>query len=227
MPHKIQKIILKNLLLEKELRFSALNSENISSDQFTFHIKQLVSGGVVLKGDDGLYRLTQGGKEYANRFDIDSKEVKLERQAKVCILVIAKDEQGRYMVQQRLKEPYYGYHGFITGKIKWGETIQQVAERELKEEANLAGKLIFKGIEHKMDYTPEGDLLEDKYFHIVLATDLIGELQENFNAGKNFFLSKKEILTLPDLFGDVSNLIKAVEQDSIVFFEGKYEIKRY
>jgi len=227
MPHKIQRIILKNLLLNKELRFSELNSESVSSDHFSFHIKQLVSGGTILKGDDGLYRLTQDGKEYANRFDVDGGEVKLERQAKLGILVIGCCN-GRYLVQQRLKEPYYGYHGFITGKIKWGEKIYEAATRELKEEAGLtAATLILKGIEHKMDYTPEGALLEDKYFYIVKATNLSGELQETFNAGKNFWQTTEEIKALPDLFGDMLKLLDAVDQDGLIFFQTDDTIEKY
>ena len=226
MPHKIQRIILKNLLLNKELRFSELNSESISNDHFTFHIKQLVSNGIVLKGDDGLYRLTSDGKEYANRFDVDGGEVKLERQAKLGILVVA-CENGKYLVQQRLKEPYYGYHGFVTGKIKWGEAVYEAASRELKEEAGLQGDFALKGIEHKMDYTSEGKLLEDKYFYIVKAFNLSGSLQESFESGKNFWAPMDEIMTLPDLFGDVPKIIKAEKQDKLVFFEDKYTIERY
>lgn len=226
MPHKIQKIILKNLLLNQELRFSELNSESISSDHFSFHVKQLVTSGVVLKGEDGLYRLTSDGKEYANRFDIDGKEIKLEKQAKLGILVVA-CENGKYLIQQRLKQPYYGYHGFVTGKIKWGEAVYEAATRELKEEAGLHGEFVFKGIEHKRDYTPEGKLLEDKYFYIVKATSLSGNLQEKFDSGRNFWASNEEIMVLADLFGDVPKIIKAVEQDSLVFFEDKYTIKRY
>jgi 8-oxo-dGTP pyrophosphatase MutT (NUDIX family) len=41
------------------------------------------------------------------------------------------------LVQKRLKEPYFGYKGFISGKIRYGEKIFETAKRELKEEAGL------------------------------------------------------------------------------------------
>lgn len=225
--HKIQKTILKNLLINKELRFSDLNTEGISSDHFTFHVKRLVKEGIVVKGEDGLYRLTSNGKEYANRFDIDEKEILLQKQAKVGILVVGRDKD-RFLIQQRLKEPFYGYYGFITGKIKWGESIYEAAKRELEEEAGLStGKFVLKGIEHKIDYSKEGELLEDKFFYIVEAINMSGQLIEEFDCGKNQWLNKKQISELPDLFGDVPNIIKAVEGDRLVFFEDKYYVDRY
>ena len=104
MPHTIQKSILKNLLLKKELRFSDLNSDKISTDQFTFHVKRLRQREIIKKDPDGLYRLTMKGKEYANRFDVDGQKVMLERQAKLGILIVCKNKEGKYLIQKRLKE---------------------------------------------------------------------------------------------------------------------------
>lgn len=222
--HNIQKNILKNLLINKNLRFSELNSENTPSDHFTFHVKRLVEQGIISKGEKGIYCLTSYGKEYAGRFDIDSREVIFQKQAKLSILVVPRDNEKRFLVQQRLKEPYYGHYGFVSGKIKWGEPIYEAAARELEEEAGLrAGSLILQGIEHKIDYSKEdGRLLEDKFFYIVEAVNTAGQLKTEFDCGKNQWLNKEQILKLPNLFADVPKIIKAVEQDKLVFFEDRY-----
>lgn len=226
--HKIQKSILKNLLINKDLRFSDLNSGNVSSDHFTFHVKRLMAQGIVNKGEDGFYCLTSQGKEYANRFDIDRGEVVLQKQAKLGILVVCRDKDSKFLIQQRLKEPYYGYYGFVTGKIRWGEAIYEAAARELEEETGLqAGNLLLKGIEHKIDYSQEGELLEDKFFYIVEAVNLSGQLMEAFDCGKNQWLDKEQIIQLPDLFPDVPKIIRAVEGDKLVFLEDKYYVARY
>lgn len=227
--HQIQKNILKNLLINKRLRFSGLNSEGISNDHFTFHVKRLVEEGIIQKEEDGFYSLTLQGKEYANRFDIDSKQIMMQKQAKVAILVVARNDEGKFLIQQRLKEPYYGYHGFVSGKIKWGESILEAAARELEEEAGLATKkMLLKGIEHKIDYSQQGrDLLEDKFFYIVRATETKGQLKEVFDCGKNQWLTKEETALLPNLFPDVPKIIKAVEASELVFFEDKYYVNEY
>ena len=226
--HKIQKNILKNLLINKKLPFSKLNSDRIPSDQFSFHLRRLIKENIIEKGPDGLYRLTIKGKEYANTFDIDSEKIIREKQAKIGVLVVVRNKEKKILIQQRLKEPYYGYYGFVTGKVKWGETIYEAATRESREETGLEAKnLILKGIEHKIDYSLKKELLEDKFFYIIEASNLRGRLIESFNCGANHWLEKKEINKLPKLFGDVSKIIKAVNQNNLVFFEDKYYVKEY
>ena len=109
--HPIQGTILKALVLQPGMTFSEMNTEGVSSDQFTFHVKQLMKTGLVIKQDDGSYDLTTVGKEAANRLDIDSgAEVQVERQAKIGVLVVPvreKDGKTEYLVQKRLKQPFY------------------------------------------------------------------------------------------------------------------------
>ena len=108
--HGIQADILKRLLLTETARFSGLKPQTVSSDLFTFHLKQLIEGKVIEKMENGSYRLTPQGKDYANRFDTDSGPVKTEKQAKLTVLVIASRKKGKvreYAMQQRLKHPFF------------------------------------------------------------------------------------------------------------------------
>jgi len=228
--HQMQNNILKELLFKKTARFSELNTSKVSNDHFTFHLKRLIKEGLVRKNQDGSYVLTIPGKEYANRLDTDAKEVEIEKQAKIGVLVVGIDGFGnkkKYLVQQRLKHPYHGFYGFISGKIKWGEGVYEAGLRELGEEAGLKAKLNLAGIEHKIDYSEKGKLLEDKFFYIVKATSLTGQLLESFEGGRNTWLTQKEIKNLPDLFGDVLKIIKVVDKGKFTFFEDKYNVKRY
>jgi 8-oxo-dGTP pyrophosphatase MutT (NUDIX family) len=228
--HPIQINILKTLLYQPEVKFSDLNPEKVSSDHFSFHIKKVLESGLVEKTNEGLYRLTAKGKEFANRFDTDSAKVVLERQAKLGVLVICVKEEGRerkYLVQQRLKQPYYGFHGFMTGKVKWGETVDETAARELEEETGLQGSLLLLGVKHKMDYSQTGDLLEDKFFFIYRVTNTTGTLVESFPGGKNMWLVKEEIKKLPDLYDGVDESIEVVDKGVLVFIEKKYIVSKY
>lgn len=228
--HKIQNNILWTLLFKEKLRFSGLNKDNISNDHFTFHLKKLIEKGLIEKNKEGFYNLTISGKEYANRLKVDMEKVEIEKQAKIGALVVCVEgfsKNRKYLVQQRLKHPCYGFYGFVSGKIKWGETVYEAALRELKEETGLKAKLNLAGIEHKIDYSENGELLEDKYFYIFKATNLSGKLAESFEGGKNIWLTKEEIKKLPDLFGDVLKIIDIIGQDKFVFFEKKYTVERY
>ena len=228
--HPAQVEILKVLLFRPEARFAELNTLGLATDHLTFHIKSLVKAGLVVKKENGVYVLTADGKEFANRFDMDSEKSELERQAKIGVLVCAvREENGekQFLAQQRLKQPYFGFYGFITGKVKWGEVVSETAARELKEESGLSGNLTLRGIKHKMDYSEKGRLLEDKYFFVFKAERLKGKLIENFEGGKNIWLSRAEILNLPNLFDGVDESIEMVLSTKLIFSETKYKVKGY
>ena len=228
--HPIQGEILKSLLFVPEARFSELNIQNIGTDHFTFHIKRLIDLGLIEKNEEGLYRLTITGKEFANRFDVDGRDVAIEKQAKISVLiacVTGKGENAKYLVYQRLKQPYYGMHGFMTGKIKWGETIFEAACRELNEETNLEADLSLAAVKHKMEYAEDGKLLEDKYFYLIRGENPRGELLTDFKGGKNMWLTEKGILELPDLFDDVRETLNILKQGKFIFSERKWIVSKY
>jgi ADP-ribose pyrophosphatase YjhB (NUDIX family) len=186
--HEAQTSILRELLFLPEAGFAELQKPTgLASDHFMFHVNRLLEVGLVERHDRGKYRLTIAGKEYANRLDTDERTI--ERQAKITVLVVASrqrpDGSTEYMVQQRLKQPFYGRHGFMSGKIRWGETVVQAAERELLEETGLQADITVKCLYHKIDYTTEGRLLEDKHFYIVQASNPRGEMIERFDSGAN------------------------------------------
>jgi ADP-ribose pyrophosphatase YjhB (NUDIX family) len=225
--HPAQAEILKTLLFNKSARFTELNTTKIGSDHFTFHLKRLLELGLLEKMADDRYELTNTGKEFANRLDTDVNQI--ERQAKVAVRMIGVrflEDKKEYLIQQRLKQPFFGFYGTIGGKVKWGETLFEAGERELLEETGLTGKLTFIGIQHKLDYS-KGDLLEDKFFFLLRCEDLKGELLENFEGGKNLWITKEEIFKLPDVFPNMPEVIKMIDADEISFFEKRYEVEKY
>jgi ADP-ribose pyrophosphatase YjhB (NUDIX family) len=226
--HPAQVKILKSLLFKPRARFSELNKAKLTNDHFSFHINSLLEAKLIVKISSGKYRLTTKGKEFANRFDTIKEEI--EKQAKIGALVVCIKRSGgktKYLISQRLKQPYYGCYGFITGKVHWGETVLDSAERELKEETNLKANLKLVAIEHKMDYSQKGKLLEDKFFFVFKATKTKGKLKVNFEGGKNIWLTKKEILKLPSLFEGVIRRFELVKLKHLSFLETKYKVKKY
>jgi ADP-ribose pyrophosphatase YjhB (NUDIX family) len=220
--HPAQAEILNTLLFHPVAKFSQLNKTGLSTDHFNFHVKRLQDIGLVEKVSAG-YRLTIIGKEFANRLDTDEK--KIERQAKLGALLVPVDTstpQPKYLVQERLKQPFYGFYGFATGKIRWGETILETAARELNEETGLNGDLKLVGIHHKLDYKTTGELLEDKYFYVVRATSLKGKLTEQFEGGRNYWLTADEISALTKVFEGMDEMVSMANSDDFGFYEQKY-----
>ncbi len=226
--HKIQSNILVALLLSPSARFSQLNKLNVPTDQFNFHIKSLVTAGLIIKDKEGLYNLTDKGKEFANRFDTDQKAI--EKQAKIAVLICClrtKNGEKEYLLQQRLKQPYYGYWGFISGKVRWGESIYETAKREFKEETGLEADFKLVGVKHKSDYDKVDKLLEDKFFFVMRGENARGTLKSKFEAGKNKWITKDKIFKLKELFDDVDRTLTMASGNELIFAELKFNVNKY
>jgi ADP-ribose pyrophosphatase YjhB (NUDIX family)/predicted transcriptional regulator len=225
--HIAQTAILRELLFHPAAGFSELREPTgLSSDHFSFHINRLVELGLVEKtGQRGRYRLTTKGKEYANRLDTDNNTV--ERQPKVAVLLaIERFHEGerQLLFQQRLKQPYFGYWGLPSGKLRWGETIVDGAARELLEETGLIAKLEIKGVYHEHATNAEsGELLEDKVFFVIRCTEPIGTLTTEFEGGANSWMSVEEARGQAKVFGSFDTEIDIADGKG-VFVEDSYAI---
>ncbi|MBP9759546.1 NUDIX hydrolase, partial [Candidatus Dojkabacteria bacterium] len=164
--HDFQLSILRELLFKPMARFRDLKKFDVTNDHFTFHVNHLLKEGLITKVD-GKYSLSDTGKEFANRIDTDS--LKLERQAKLAVALHAvrtRNGKREILIHQRLKEPFYGWYGSHSGKIRWGENPVDCAIREFEEETGLSGDFDLKGIVHYHHYHKDGRFLEDKYFWV-------------------------------------------------------------
>ena len=101
------------------------------------------------------------------------------------------------------------------------------AYREFLEETGLTGKLIFCGVNHKTDFSKQGELLEDKIFFVFKATNLKGSFVEQFQGGKNIWLSLAQIKKLDKLFPDVLDKIKLLEGKREFFSEKQYFVDEF
>lgn len=190
--HPAQTQILRELLFVPSARFADLQKlTELSSDHVKFHIARLVEVGYIGKNTEGDYSLTTAGKEYANKLDTDRNLI--ERQPKSAVILVLENDE-KLLVQERLKHPYYGFWGFPGGKIRWGETIMEAAARELEEETGLSADLTFRGVYHELTKSKEtGEVLEDKIFQIVFGKNPAGKLVEQFDGGRNAWLTLDEI----------------------------------
>ncbi|MCA9392339.1 NUDIX domain-containing protein [candidate division WWE3 bacterium] len=177
----IQKEILGKLLSTNGLRYTDARPSRVENDLFNYHLQFLVEKGLVEKHeDDGLYYLTQAGKQYIEGNISLTQEGRPYFRFRVGVLVIALIvDHGETLIlsHTRKRHPFYGDTGAITGKVHASERVKDTALRKLEEETGLVGgKVEVKGLMRKIRKTEDGELFFDSFWFICLVRGADGEL---------------------------------------------------
>jgi len=226
--NEIQVKILIHLLFNPGSRFKEMNVDKLGTDSFSYHVSVLLDLGLIKK-EGNQYFLTKEGKITASKIDTEKNE--FERQPKVSVIVLPHkkiDGVEKFAIHQRTKEPYFGYWGFITGKVKWGETLEDASERELNEELGISGKHKFCFGIHEMVYEVGTEkLLEDKFFHAMEVTNLKNELKERTKEGINRWMTVDEFFTTSPKYHNEEDFMTWFLNKDFGFKEEKYFIEKF
>jgi ADP-ribose pyrophosphatase YjhB (NUDIX family) len=191
--HEIQKQILKKLVHNKELRFNDLLWEEVESEHMNYHLKKLIELNLVTKKEN-VYTLTDWGKEFTNRIDDETSKLEIQPKTGILIRGVRKNEKGEVenLLMKRLKQPYFGKVGRLTGKVRYGETLEEATRRELHEETGLsAHTVVLECIYHKLRKREDGTTVQDVIFYQFLVKDFYGDFVEKTPFQENFFVTEK------------------------------------
>lgn len=201
--HYFQKELLKKLTLsETGLRFNQLLIEGLESEHMNYHLQKLMEIGLVQKQEQH-YQLTDEGKDYSNQLDDNVDIVEKQPKTSVLLVVVRYNEEKKeeeYLVNKRLRQPYYGKVGLLTGKVRFGESLTQAVRRELYEESGLHAKSVkLLSIYHKIRTKGE-ETVQDVIFYRHLVTELSGELIAKTEFQENFWATAKELQQREDRY---------------------------
>lgn len=132
------------------------------------------------------------------------------------LIYIKKD--GKYLMMHRIKkendlnkDKWIG----IGGKFEEGESPEDCARREVKEETSLKlGKLDYRAI---ITFVTEN---ETEYMHLFTSSDFSGTVKETCDEGKLEWIDVQEVYNLPIWEGD-KIFLKLIENDNTPFFSLK------
>lgn len=200
--HYFQSEIVKLLTKSHGLKFNEIVIKGLESEHMNYHLKKLIDFKFVEKQDDR-YLLTDKGKDYCNLLDDDVEIV--EKQPKTSIIIRAnrKNEKGEteHLLTKRLRHPYFGKVGRISGKVRFGEKLEDAAARELFEETGLTAKSYeLELIHHKIRHREDGQCVQDVIFYVFYATDLTGDFisltphQENLWATEEYARANLDLI---------------------------------
>ncbi len=207
----VQLEILKELLFNPTLPFSELDQRGIGSNLIAYHLKKLLRSGFVEKSDS-LYSLTAKGKEFASMIDTWQRDATIHKQGKNrAVLFIFQNKVGKskVVVQQRLKEPFYGCKGFPSEKIQFGEKVSTAVVRCLKRETGLKGEPLFGGMIHKL-LERDGKIIEDSYFYCFTVSRAKGNLKKEGQGLKNEWMNPSDYLEVDRSYPGTFEVFKKI-----------------
>lgn len=213
-PHKIQLAILARLREHSPAKYGHLKPQRVEGNVFVYHLKALISQGIIKKVDDG-YTLTAEGHTYVDRLRSDGLGVRI--QPRIVALIALRHEDGSYLLYRRQQEPYRGLVGFPYGKIHVGERIAESAARECEDKLGLEIPLLhtgdaYVGVRSKETAKEGSELLMHTLFHV-----FTGSIHDkNFVNKDNLFWAKPEEVSPEEQipgFREIANLIEEWRDD--------------
>ena len=209
----IKESILLKLIHKPGLSFSELWNKNIDSNKFAYHLKALEEQGLVKKINDK-YELTLKGRQKAGMLDGDTGKVK---EAPILCVLIMPIKGDKILLQERLREPMYGYWGIVGGRIEAGMNLTETLKKELEEETDLDGDFEIKGL--VVIKTFEKDKLAYTHYHILAkCINVKGELKKEIKEGRNEWVRISEV-PKRKMFPDLPKLVEVSQRSKFSILE--------
>lgn len=211
--HKNHVAILKMLRRNTSARFSELMRQtDLTSDSFKFYLRHLVERKYIEKNNNGSYQLTTKGKTFANSLNDEAKEI--HKQPKLSIIAIisrtSPSGEREFLLQKRNRHPFFGFWGFISGPIAWGETAQDATLREVEKQANITITDLTVATSYRSRVFLQDDhkLITDTLFTVVMAhTPSSLPLHNNWSGGECAWIAQDKISALQPLFKETLDLL--------------------
>lgn len=202
--HTIQKKILASCkFYNSGARYSNLKKTEMPNDKFNYHLQQLVQNEFLHKRNSKYY-LSEKGKSLVTNLQEDSLTMKTNYKVSVYLVPIV---DGQVLLYKRLKHPQYGYVGFISEKMKYGENMLQAGKRGFKEETTLDADFTLVGNLRQIRKNEQGTVIEDGIFYVLFTDGVLGELREKSVEGEYFWKPIVDVPKVKKLFRPSAEII--------------------
>jgi 8-oxo-dGTP pyrophosphatase MutT (NUDIX family) len=197
--NNIQKEILSLCsFIKSGAKYSQLKpkTSTIENDLYNYHLQQLVKNGYLEKTDN-LYFLTQHGKSVVTNIDEETMKIYTNYKVSTYLCPVV---NNKILLYKRLKHPQYGYTGFISAKIAYGERALDTAKREFMEETSMEADFKIIGNMRQIRHSAEDKVIEDGIFYICYTDKVSGTLLETNKEGEYFWVDIDKVHEIDKIF---------------------------
>lgn len=219
--HHIQKSIVYDLAFAESLRFSDLKPDELENKAFTYHLKKVVSAGLVEKLENGNYTLTMKGKRVGKgAFKKDSRL--LDRAYSILLLAVRSIDGDKWLLYKRQTQPLLGLTGFMQAQPVAETDARGTAHKTCLEQTGLKVDFAVQGHGYFRVYRKE-EL--ESFIHFTL---LLGETGAQVLPGTaesaGYFWAGTPNFESPDMLPNMRTLHKMCESPSGSFVEQSFEL---
>jgi len=163
-----RRLIFKQFLYKRSLKFSELEcSTQIRSNELAYFLQKLISEQILTK-EETKYTLTKEAEKYIPFFVDDNKPSPLP----VVLVAVHDNKTDKYLLIYRKKRPYKDHWGLVGGRIKFDESIEQAAVRNIKTKTFLDVEFTsINAVVHET-YREESDIKQGLILFFVFTTPL-------------------------------------------------------
>lgn len=220
MLHHIQKSIINVLASTDPARYADLKPSVMDGNQFTYHLKQLMTDKLVGKNDDGTYSLTEKGRTYlVYRYE------NLDKAAHTIFLVIIRHGDDM-LLRERKVQPLHGYVGFVHGEPVADEPLETTIKKRVKAKTGI-------DIDTNNIMTHGSGLIrmikdrQSQSFSHAIITEVAVEnddlpIRED-ETGRNFWMHNDDPVPLKNLPSN-DDILAYIKDSSTNWFDWTYEI---
>ena len=126
--HTLQVGVLDKLRHKESVEYAGLIPDGMSGNEFLYHLNKIVSSKLVEKIGKS-YKLTPLGLLHSDVSSYDTNKLKLR--PVIGVFLYLKNTAGKQLVFESLRAPLFGYIGLPFGKLRLGESTEQVLDRVL------------------------------------------------------------------------------------------------
>ncbi len=187
-------------MFSPSLTYGELHKASGNHDLFNYHLRELVAKGLILKNGSS-YSLSSEGRQQVSLMEEDGQ---YQKQFKVSMFIdLLRYHEGNWqmLLFRRKKHPHYDYIGAVTGKLKWGESLEHNMRRELQEElAIVPTEFKVAGIHREIIRNETGEIVGDGVFFVIFVTKWEGSPNSQNIEGEYFWHDIDKIFELDKIF---------------------------